>query len=319
MDQKRKNIHPNAPAGGGGPGAFRSVAPLGMNPDIDKWFHPGPIGMESQMCSIYRLNHPFLIAKAVDGYLSPILRFKDDDYPKENLYLGQDATFGVGRKLPYSESVGKNESELKEKMNKLLDIFAAGDSSGKAKRLFGKFYEKKQAVTIFRDAALAAATESHENFIAFSNATLGIPGAQGANPKKIRIHQALKNANWDINKVSLIADLGVPAFNLGSKVRGTEDFNNGLGLMINGVQYVFVYVQAYEYDSTRRQYTIALEFVLYDVFGLDDDDLKEFGGTWTNAGQGITAWWQLQHQYGYAPLITRAEIRKNYTVSTFGQ
>lgn len=43
---KDDDIHPNAPAGGGGPGAFRSASPMGMNPAMDKWMRPGPLGVE---------------------------------------------------------------------------------------------------------------------------------------------------------------------------------------------------------------------------------------------------------------------------------
>lgn len=43
---KNDDIHPNAPAGGGGPGAFRSAAPMGANPGMDKWMRPGPLGTE---------------------------------------------------------------------------------------------------------------------------------------------------------------------------------------------------------------------------------------------------------------------------------
>lgn len=38
------DIHPNAPAGGGGPGAFRSALPTGANPDLDQWKRPGSLG-----------------------------------------------------------------------------------------------------------------------------------------------------------------------------------------------------------------------------------------------------------------------------------
>lgn len=44
MDDKR-NIHPNAPAGGGGPGNFGSAAPLGHNSTIDRWDKPGVLGV----------------------------------------------------------------------------------------------------------------------------------------------------------------------------------------------------------------------------------------------------------------------------------
>jgi hypothetical protein len=29
---------------------------------------------------------------------------------------------------------------------------------------------------------------------------------------------------------------------------------------------------------------------------------------------GITAWWQLQHQYGYAPLVTRVVVEQSFEV-----
>ena len=41
---KNDDIHPNAPAGGGGPGRFRSATPMGTNPGMDKWMRPGPLG-----------------------------------------------------------------------------------------------------------------------------------------------------------------------------------------------------------------------------------------------------------------------------------
>ncbi|HEY3742275.1 MAG TPA: hypothetical protein VGL53_20635, partial [Bryobacteraceae bacterium] len=60
-----------------------------------------------------------------------------------------------------------------------------------------------------------------------------------------------------------------------------------------------------------------LKFVMYDIFGLDDDDLDSYGAAsdsvWhSNAAIGITAWWQLQHQWGYAPLVTRVIVVKSY-------
>ena len=100
-------------------------------------------------------------------------------------------------------------------------------------------------------------------------------------------------------------DLGVPAFNIGSKFWSTGDFANGLGLMINGVQHVYVVATHYHYDSSTNEYGfIALKFLFYDVFGLDDDDLKDFGAKSDGllsfpSEVGITAWWQLQHEHGY--------------------
>ena len=44
--EDENNIHPNAPAGRDGPGAFRSAGPLGTNPSMDKWFKPNQLGLE---------------------------------------------------------------------------------------------------------------------------------------------------------------------------------------------------------------------------------------------------------------------------------
>ena len=41
---KSDPVHPNAPAGGGGPGAFRGAGPTGMNPAFDNWMGRGPLG-----------------------------------------------------------------------------------------------------------------------------------------------------------------------------------------------------------------------------------------------------------------------------------
>lgn len=40
------DIHPDAPAGGGGPGNFKGAGPAGLNPENDKWTQPGPVGLK---------------------------------------------------------------------------------------------------------------------------------------------------------------------------------------------------------------------------------------------------------------------------------
>lgn len=41
------DVHPNAPAGGGGPGAFTGAGPLGSNASTDHWQRPGSLGMSA--------------------------------------------------------------------------------------------------------------------------------------------------------------------------------------------------------------------------------------------------------------------------------
>jgi hypothetical protein len=94
---------------------------------------------------------------------------------------------------------------------------------------------------------------------------------------------------------------------------------NGLGLMINGVQHVYVVAKNYGYDPKAMQYRIVLKYIFYDVFGLDDKDLRRFGAAsdsfvYSKAAIAITAWWQLQHQHGYAPLVTRIILEKTFEV-----
>lgn len=268
------------------------------------------------------LNSPKVIAIARDSYLTPTNSFAD----AKNLpgvaapKYGQDITHGYGRIPPSRKSVGTNVQDLKAKMKKLLVTFASGDKSGMAQRLIKHFMvDECRIITYFDDPALDLAASKHPNIKAWCSKAMSVPNTNPVSPGKTRIHQALKNANWDINKIKVPADLGVPAFNLGSKAFGTGDFNNGLGLMINGVQYVYAVAQNYHYDRAKNKYSLDIRFIFYDVFGLDDDDLKEFGASSdsmfsSTAAIGITAWWQLQHQHGYAPLVTRIMLDRTYEV-----
>ena len=273
------------------------------------------------VCALRSVAPPKIVAIATDKTVVQTNASVDPDLPGPPPKYGQDFTFGVGRAAPGGEDVGATPDELKPKMEKLLAIFAAGDDTGMAKRLFKKFLAKQSRVYYFEDKDLNAAADDHDNIQYFCAAALGAPYPFGIPPApgKTRIHQALKAAGWDVNKLLAPTDLGVPAFNRGSKAWQTRDFNNGLGLMINGVQYVYVVATDYGYDAAGGMYCIKLKYILYDVFGLDDEDLDKYGAkedTWSTAAAkvGITAWWQLQHQHGYAPLITRIVVERTYTI-----
>lgn len=273
-------------------------------------------------CSRFPLNPPRLVALARDAYLTPTTPFPDPvnlpglPAPK----YGQDITSGTGRRAPGGQDVGSTPAVLKPKMRHLLTTFASGDTTGMARRLFDAFLEDTcRDVAYFEDAALNAAAAVHPNITYFCNAALSAPGSPQRSVGPVRIHQALKNANWDITRLIAPTDLGVPAFNEGHKEFSTGDFNNGLGVMINGVQYVYVLATHYRLDPATRRYCLTLKFIFYDVFGLDDDDLREFGAASdsmlsSKAAIGITAWWQLQHQHEYTPLVTRIIVEKTFDV-----
>ena len=275
----------------------------------------------SMNCIKHPLLQPKVVAIATDKYLKPSIPFPDAvNLPRMFVpKYGQDITSSVGRGAPGSQSVGKTAEELKIKMQKLLPIFASGDKSGMAKRLFDAFLQKQSGVIYFEDHSLNLAASNHKNINDFCYRALSVPGSPRQSGGKPRIHQALKDANWDISRVIIPADLGVPAFNRGDRRFRTEDFDNGLGVMINGIQHAYVVAHNYHYDDCEGKYCITLRFIFYDVFGLDDDDLKEYGASShsilsLDATVGITAWWQLQHQHGYAPLVTRIVVDKSYEV-----
>ncbi len=268
------------------------------------------------------LAQPLALAIAKDNYLAPTHPFADAKHIpllSPPMY-GQDITSGCRIRAPQGQTVGDSIDDLKSKMLHLLKVFAGGDKTGMAKRLFDAFLNQRhKGVAYFDDAHLNTAVANHPNIEWFSNAVLSAPNSPNRTSGQVRIHQALQQAGWDIQKLRMPQNLGVPALNLGSKVFSTRDFNNGLGLMINGVQYAYVVATHYLHDSTQKKYWITLKFIFYDVFGLDDDDLKEYGARSdsilaSSAAVGITAWWQLQHQYGFWPLVTRAVTSKTYEV-----
>jgi hypothetical protein len=271
-------------------------------------------------CTVHTLAKPFLIAVAKDPLIVRKVDYATKDGSGRSLALGQDAEHAWGRIAPQKHSVGDVESDLKDWMSTLPNIFALNDKAGMARRLFDRFLEKQSALVEFEEDALNKAIEANANFLAFSDLALGAPGTVGADPvNRPRIHQHLAKAGWDINKVSLIEGLGTPAFNLGTDYLLSEDYSNGLKIMINAVQYVHIFVEGYSYNSCHGSYHITLKFVVYDVFGLDDDDLSEFGASsaWSpnfGGAKGFTAWWQLQHQFNYFPVITKGVVSRTFRV-----
>jgi hypothetical protein len=264
---------------------------------------------------------PRLVASATDRALTPANPFPDVvNLPAATVpRYGQDITFGLRRPAPLGHDVGSTRADLDPKMRRLLAEFAGADRSGMARRLFDAFLLPQRGVTYFHDGALNSAAAGHPNIQHFITASLGAPGASPPGGV-VRIHQALRTAGWDLQRLVAPTDLGVPAFNTGSTYFASGDFGNGLAVMINGVQHAYVLATHYRHDATAGRYTIRLRYVFYDVFGLDDDDLREYGAMQdgafnTAAGVGITAWWQLQHQHGYAPVVTRIMIDREFTVA----
>lgn len=258
--------------------------------------------------------------------------------------FGQDLTHHLDEAASHGmRFVGSDVAVLQADVRKLPKLFAKDALSGAAPDLVEAFLSKKTNIELFTDGRLDAAVEKNQNFIDFASLAMGAQATPNSAPK-LRIHQSLEQAGWDVNRAMPVLDLGAPAFNHGRELIkfgvNTEDFASGLALTMNGIQYVMIDVESYSYVSCQRRYKIDLRFALYDVFGLDDKDLAKFGapgrllttvgaaiagepftavaGNIRDAMIGITAWWQLQHHFDYAPLITRALVRKSFEYETTG-
>ena len=262
------------------------------------------------------------VARFDDLELTHEFRDPDASLPPLTMKFGRDFEHGRGGALPEGlVEVGSDEATLKRKMRVLLGAFAGNDPHGKARRLFDAFLSKQARPKIWRDDDLDATGRSHGNMVHFARAALNDPAWSKHDPGRRRIHQALRRARWDVRGIVPPRDLGVPAFNRGRKYLGTVDYNNGLVLMINGVQHVHVFATGYRHEPGQNRYCVRLRYALYDVFGLDDEDVRVFGADGgffgdRPASEGFTAWWQLQHQFDYAPLVTRVNFTREFTAAT---
>jgi hypothetical protein len=221
-----------------------------------------------------------------------------------SLDFGKDITYGTGGKLPFGEEVSSVEADLKRIVAVLPATY---DTTPKAANEFKAFLKKNAFPQIYTDPALDTTVASDDNFIGFSDYT-------------IRLHQALKINGWNINTVPELVGLGVLAFNAGNPypILNSADHANGLTIMIDTVAHTLVFVKDYTYSSSRGKYDIELLFELYDAFGLDDEDMAKAGYkaklvNRLEENKGFTAWWQLQHQFAYAPLVTRVSITRRFS------
>jgi hypothetical protein len=242
---------------------------------------------------------------------------KAADVKTWRLDFDEHLTSGSGGKLPFGEEVSKVEAELRQK---ILVLPRTYDTTSKAANEFNAFLMKKSVPEIYTDPALDQTVASDDNFIAFSDYTLNAPGTSHHDPARFRLHQALKTHGWNINIVTELIGLGVLAFNAGYSIApiNSGDFSNGLTIMIDTVAHALIFVKDYSYSSARGKYDIELVFELYDAFGLNDHNIERTGykakiQNRLEENKGFTAWWQLQHQFAYAPLVTKVSITRRFS------
>lgn len=279
-------------------------------------------------CIASKLIRDKILATGIDGFLlkSGIKTTLGDSRLPRGHVLGfsNDSLHSTGRKIPHPPEASQNEAALKSSMKVLLTGFAHADTKGMALRLFDAFQAPNHTFTFYDDPDLNTVCDSHPHIETFIQRTLNDPAQPGFDATRVGIHQMLAVVGFDVNVAAPVHGLQPPALNRGKNpslvppAKSTEDRANGLFVMINGLQHAVVVAKDYEFDACKKQYEIDLEFNFYDVFGLDDEDLRVFGiaGRGNLLGSPVTSWWQLQHQFDYVPLITRVILRRKFTVPT---
>lgn len=149
-------IHPNAPAGGGGTGAFRSAGSLGMNPDMDKWMTPEPLGVghaaaKKQQCNpswfdktqSYAISNPTSSAKGLRftgedlNFLARVLYAEAtgsgacpaaDERKKEKAAILHVFYFRIGRKgYPSNSYVANTFTDVAKAPGQFESVFKASN------------------------------------------------------------------------------------------------------------------------------------------------------------------------------------------------
>ena len=112
------DIHPNAPAGGGGPGSFRSAAPSGANDELDKWMAPGSLGGEPPNPSaMLKINGVIVAGGALSQTTIAAVNEAADKTPsKWRRYIAYSDIVKVGGSLAWRAN---NPGNLRDASNKI--------------------------------------------------------------------------------------------------------------------------------------------------------------------------------------------------------
>lgn len=257
---------------------------------------------------------------------------KAADGQKYTLEFDDEINSGTVGKLPLNggEEVSRNEAELRRMILILPETYGRS-TKPMALNEFNTFLKKNSAPQIYTDPALDRTVASDDNFKAFSDYILNAPGLGHYDKGRLRLHQFLQIVGWNINHVTKqkLEDFSksngkppqVLAFDNGLLqfpypfIGTSGDFANGLKIMIDAVCHTLIFVKDYTYSSARGKYDIELLFELYDGFGLNDANIQLTGYKAEVRNQlpenkGFTAWWQLEHQFGYAPLVTKVSVTR---------
>ena len=224
--------------------------------------------------------------------------FSDPNYlPGIAPTFGQDLLFSGGsnaRTLPYwrelnlGQTIGVRSHKIN--MQTLRFLFSTADNQQMSNELVREFFTARSHVVAFTRESLNSFTRKHPSFIRFRANMINEFGF------------AFRRAGYDLGRVGMIQNVPLPNF------RRWSDKLKGTFFMVDRLAHAYTVLTGINYDPGGRSYTCNFRFLFYDVFGLDDNDVRRYG-----ISAGVRSWWQLQHQHGYAPLVTRIVVDTSMT------
>lgn len=206
--------------------------------------------------------------------------------------------------LNWSDFWGVDVYDYELKWRELMWIFSSGDMVNVAQDMVDCFLSGNGGT--YSNEILTQKARNHEDSERYIDETTKI------------INDWIKDNNGNISGLEYNASnrsSSVMVSNMTNNVKPPtyEDKFSGLGICVDGTYGNQFEITSYKFDGVNYEYTI--KYTIYDVFGLDENDisdedrLMDFGIL-----AGFRAWYILQHydEYGgnYKPFITYIEFEE---------
>lgn len=120
---QNNDISPNAPAGGGGAGAFKSAGPAGMNGSADQWNRPGPLGVGAPPAETLKINGLVAAGGPLSAStIAAVNKAADKTPPQWKRYVAYADVVKVGGSLAWRAN---NPGNLRDAGTKIASVTGA--------------------------------------------------------------------------------------------------------------------------------------------------------------------------------------------------
>lgn len=154
---KNDDIHPNAPAGGGGPGGFRSAVPMGANQGMDKWMSPVPLGTKhKEVAATLKISGVVVAGGHLSqGTIVAVNKATAETPSQWRRYIAYSDKVKVGGSLAWRANNPGNLRDAATKIGSVsgaVGIFAVFDSLEKGRKAQRDLYLNKYGAMKVKDA-----------------------------------------------------------------------------------------------------------------------------------------------------------------------